>query len=43
MDPNATEATIKDMIGFADSDGDGTVSFEEYKKIMLYKPPATGS
>ena len=30
-------------MSFADKDGDGKVSFEEFKKIMLYKPPAEPS
>lgn len=38
MDPNASNAKIRDMLDFADSDGDGHVTFEEFKKIMLYNP-----
>lgn len=26
------------MMSFADKDNDGKVSFEEYKKILMYKP-----
>ena len=33
---------IEDMMSFADKDGDGKVSFEEFKKIMLYKPAPEG-
>ena len=33
---------IEDMMSFADKDGDGKVSFEEFKKIMLYKPATEG-
>ena len=38
MDPTADDSTVADMMGFADHDGDGKVSFEEFCKIMLYKP-----
>ena len=37
MDPNASDQVIIDMIA-ADADKDGKVDFEEFKKIMLYKP-----
>ena len=38
MDPNASDQVIIDMIKYADADKDGKVDFEEFKKIMLYKP-----
>merc|ERR1719174_1144833 len=38
MDPTLSSITVKEMMNFADSDGDGKVTFDEYKKIMLYKP-----
>jgi len=38
MDPNASSAKIRDMLDFADADGDGQVTFEEFKKIMCYNP-----
>ena len=34
---------ISDMMKFADADDDGKVDFDEFKKIMLYKPPAEPS
>lgn len=40
MDPNAKEDTIKEMMHYADQDGDGNVDFEEFKKIMCYKKPS---
>ena len=43
MDPTAADSQVKEMLEFADKDGDGKVSFEEFKKIMLYKPPAEPS
>ena len=33
--PLATDKVIKEMIKFADSDGNGTIEFEEYKAIMM--------
>ena len=30
------------MMKFADKDDDGKCSFEEFKKIMLYKPAPEG-
>jgi len=38
MDPSASAAKIRDMLDFADADGDGLVTFEEFKKIMMYNP-----
>ena len=38
MDPNCKSATIDEMMAYADDDDDGKVTFEEFKKIMLYKP-----
>ena len=32
--PLATEKVVQEMLRFADTDGDGTVDFEEYKAIM---------
>ena len=43
MDPKATDKVISDMMKFADADDDGKVDFDEFKKIMLYKPPAEPS
>lgn len=43
MDPNCSQQTVKEMMEFADKDGDGKVDFEEYKKIMLYKPSKAGA
>lgn len=38
MDPNCKPAVVDDMMAYADDDDDGKVNFEEFKKIMLYKP-----
>lgn len=38
MDPNCKPETVDEMMKFADDDEDGKVTFEEFKKIMLYKP-----
>lgn len=38
MDPNCKSTTIDEMMAYADDDDDGKVTFEEFKKIMLYKP-----
>ena len=44
MDPKATDKVISDMMkGFVDADDDGKVDFDEFKKIMLYKPPVEPS
>ena len=48
MNPFESEKNIKEMMDYADEDGDGHVDFEEFKKIMLYKkpkeaPPSFGS
>mgnify|MGYP006142623069 CR=1 FL=1 len=40
QDPNISGAKCKEMMQFADADGDGKVVFEEYKKILMYKPSA---
>jgi len=34
------DEVVAEMLSFADKDKDGKVSFEEFKKVMLYKPPA---
>lgn len=43
MDPNISKKTCTEMMDFADKDGDRKVSFEEYKKILLYKPSSAGA
>ena len=35
-----TEDDAAVVIAAADTDGDGKVVFEEYKKILMYKPSA---
>ena len=41
QDPHISGAKCKEMMEFADTDGDGKVVFEEYKKILMYKPSAS--
>ena len=43
MDPSAKDETIEQMMSFADANDDGKCDFDEFKKIMLYKPPAEPS
>ena len=40
QDPKISGAKCTEMMQFADTDGDGKVVFEEYKKILMYKPSA---
>merc|ERR1719382_262617 len=38
FDPNIDPETINGMMDFADRNKDGMISFEEFKKVMLFKP-----
>ena len=40
VDGNIVAADLDNMYEFADKDGDGKISFDEFKKIMLYQKPA---
>ena len=39
VDSSVPAADMDKMFEFADKDGDGKVSFDEFKKIMLYTAP----
>lgn len=39
MDGNIVAGDMDQMYEFADKDGDGKISFDEFKKIMLYRKP----
>lgn len=43
FDPTTADSTCEEMMNFADQDGDGKITFEEFKKVMLYKPPDQGT
>ena len=43
FDDAAISAFVAQEFATADTDGDNQVDFDEFKKIMLYKPPAEPS
>jgi len=34
-----TPESIEQMISYADQDGDHLITFDEFSKVMMYKPP----
>ena len=43
MEPESSEEKIDLILKGADENGDGKVSFDEFKKILQYQAPATAA
>lgn len=41
VDPGVSDDTVNQMISFADKNSDGRINFDEFCKVMLYKPESS--